>query len=129
MELLENSEPNGRNLRFLNVDDNEMNQIILSKMLNRLGYTCDSVYSGWAACDMAAKNRYHIIFMDIMMPVLNGFETARRIKDMSSAGESPVIIGLSAGDFKETSLIAGMDHFISKPFKLRDLKEAIEKFI
>lgn len=127
--MFENSDPIPRELRFLIVDDNETNQFILTKMLNRLGYVSDSADSGLTACDMAEKSRYPIIFMDIMMPGLNGIEAARRIKAMASADGPPVIIGLSAADFKESSLSAGMDHFISKPFRLPDIKQAIDRFI
>jgi CheY-like chemotaxis protein len=125
----EKSDDFPRETRFLIVDDNEMNQIILTKMLKRLGYIADPASSGYIACEMALATRYDIIFMDMMMPEMNGIETARRIMAIPFPFSSPIIIGVSAGDFKESCLSAGMHHFLSKPYKLSDLAEAINKFM
>ena len=79
---------------------------------------------------MAEEKSYDIIFMDVQMPVKDGLETTRAIR--LYLGTQPVIIAMTAnavsGD-KQRCLEAGMDDYISKPFRIQELKAMIEKWI
>lgn len=102
--------------KILIVEDNEMNTFILKKFLSNWGAECDSCESGMDAIDKLQKLDFDLVFMDLHMPNMDGFQTTEAIRKFNS--EIP-IIALTADSFSETrqhALQSGMNDFISKPF-------------
>lgn len=111
--------------KLLLVEDNKINQLVAGKLLEKFGYAYDIAENGIEAVDKASSNHYDAILMDCQMPVLDGFEATKRIRQSEQA--KPVhtpIIGLTAnaleGD-REKCLACGMDDFTTKPIKLEEL--------
>ena len=116
-------------IRILLAEDNPVNQKVVVQMLKKLGYRADVVDDGKDALRVLERQAYDIIFMDIQMPEMDGFEAARRIKERGR--ESPIIIALTAcalEDDRERCFRAGMDGYISKPVKPENLREVIGDF-
>ena len=118
-------------LRFLLVEDNEMNQKIIVKMLQKRGAHCDVAASGLEALIALEKKQYDIIFMDCQMPVMDGYETTGRIRQMEGSRRHTIIIAMTAnameGD-REKCLEAGMDDYISKPVDFDKLFRLIDQY-
>jgi len=118
-------------LRILIAEDNQVNQKLAVRVLNKLGYTkIDIAQNGNEVIDSLSKDSYEIILMDVQMPELDGIEATKRIRS-SMKDKSPVIIAMTAnamqGD-REMCLQAGMDDYISKPIKLETLVSILEKW-
>ena len=114
---------------ILLVEDNEMNRDMLSRRLERKGYTVAIAVDGQQAVDMAAATPYELFLMDMSLPVLDGWEATRRIR----AAENKVpIIALTAhamdGD-EQKAREAGCDDYDTKPVELSRLLEKIEKLL
>ena len=115
--------------RILIVDDQEDNREILREFISPISMDVREAVNGLEAIEIFATWRPHLILMDMLMPVMDGFEAVRRIKS-SANGAQTRIIALSASAFKEQYeeiLESGADIFISKPFKEQDLFDAISK--
>jgi len=127
---LKKSAPNKRVLRILLAEDNPTDQEITGKMLKMLGHCVDTVENGAEAVAAAGRVDYDLFIMDVQMPEMDGFETARAIRKLWPSGDQPKIIAITAyalkGD-REKCLDAGMDDYISKPVKLDDLEEMLAK--
>ena len=82
------------NLNVLVVDNEKINQLFLSEQLKKFGITPDIANHGAEALSMMADQKYNIIFMDLEMPVMDGFEATRKIKALYP--DSPVIVGYSS---------------------------------
>lgn len=122
----------GRHLRILLVEDMEMNQVVASRMLRNLGHHVTVVENGMLAVQAVAEGGYDLVFMDIQMPVMDGTEAARLIREGEGSGVFPgriPIIAMTAhalkGD-KEKYLENYMDAYISKPLYLNALEAVIE---
>ena len=124
-----NDKEDANGLYILVAEDNPTNQKVAVKILNKLGYNPDVAENGDIALQMLKGKKYDIIFMDVQMPVKDGLETTRMIR--LQKGVQPVIIAMTAnaiqGD-KQICLDAGMDDYISKPFRLEELTKIIEKW-
>jgi len=118
-------------LKFLLVEDNEMNQKIIVKMLQKRGAQCDIASSGLEALLALEKKQYDVIFMDCQMPVMDGYETTGRIRRMEGSRRHTTIIAMTAnamqGD-REKCLAAGMDDYISKPVDFEKLFRMIDQY-
>jgi PAS domain S-box-containing protein len=125
--------PEERNhvLRVLLAEDNIVNQMVMLKMLNKLGYHADVAANGTEVLRSLEMQPYDLILMDVQMPEMDGFEAARAIRKRWASGDQPKIIAITAyalkGD-REKCLDAGMDDYISKPVKLEDLREILESY-
>lgn len=117
-------------LRILLAEDNAVNQKVVAKMLERIGYSLEIVDDGSKAVVAAREKNYDIILMDIMMPHMDGLEATRRIRSQETPDEHRVhIIALTANAMnsdRSTCIAAGMDDFISKPFSMETLRDGIE---
>lgn len=112
----------GPSKRILIADDKEENRRVLLLLLEPLGFEVVVAEDGEQAVDLGRSERPDLIFMDLVMPHLDGFEAARRIRATAGLGSVP-IIAASASVFDHDqvrSRAAGCDRFISKPFKLKD---------
>ncbi|MGG6298324.1 CHASE4 domain-containing protein [Leptolyngbya sp. AN02str] len=121
--------------RILVVEDVEINQFLLKQVLERLGYECDLVSNGQQALEQLADKPYELVLMDCQMPILDGYETTRRLRRCQKHRhyQSPtVVIGITAhamaGD-REKCLAAGMDDYMSKPFRMNDLGNLLKRWL
>ncbi|WP_235775519.1 MULTISPECIES: response regulator [Paenibacillus] len=118
-------------LNILVAEDNEVNQIVLRKMLEKRGHAVSMVSDGQEAVEALKTDTYDLVFMDVQMPRMNGLEAVRMIKDTMPSEEIPVIIAITANALKgdrERCLAAGMDEYISKPVRSETLRSVISKF-
>jgi CheY-like chemotaxis protein len=119
-------------LRLLLADDNVVNQKVGAGLLKRLGYSVDIVTNGAEVLDALDTSTYDVIFLDVQMPEMNGYEAARRIHGRWPSHESgrPRMIAMTSSAMKidrDLCLQAGMDDFISKPFTVETLRAALAR--
>ncbi len=122
--------------RILVVDDIEANRLILVKILSSFGAVCEEACDGQEALDKfmnSSPGDYDLIFMDVQMPVLDGYAATRAIRNSThpSAGTIP-IIAMTANAFVEdmrAAIESGMDAHIAKPVQLDKLKETIQEVL
>lgn len=132
-QRIEFSQNNNRDtpLHILIAEDNEMNRLVLSKMIEKKGHFVDHVVDGKEALEAVKRNAYDIVFMDVHMPQLNGFEVTQAIKENLSSEDCPYIVAVTAnalrGD-RERCLKAGMDDYISKPIKSESIYQVMETY-
>jgi signal transduction histidine kinase len=112
------------------VDDNAVNQMLLSAMLARVGVDTDGAFDGEEALERVAERGYDLIFMDVHMPRMDGLTAASRIRDDAAAAgrAKPYIVAVTANartSDRESALAAGMDAFLSKPFAEEALYAAV----
>lgn len=124
---------NMQELKALLVEDNEINRIVASEMLNKLGVTVSLAKDGFEALKNLEKSTYDVILMDIQMPGMDGYQTTAKIRKQENHGASKLpIIALTANALKgerEKALRAGMDDFLTKPFTMADLAGALQKCV
>jgi two-component system sensor histidine kinase/response regulator len=116
-------------LILLVAEDNLMNQHVIVNILHKLGYEPDLVKNGQEALEAAINKNYDMILMDMQMPVMDGLEATRLIRERSM--KQPVIIALTANTMEgdqQICLDAGMDDYIGKPIRLDDLMAKLEKW-
>jgi len=112
------------------VEDNLVNQKVGRLTLERLGYRVDLASDGFEAIEAAQKQDYDIICMDLSMPGMDGIEATLRIRELNVPSAKAKIIAMTGHAFVEDRnrcLDAGMDHFISKPFDLFELKQTLDE--
>ena len=117
------------NLRILVVEDNKMNQRVIATMLQSMGYAFDMADDGYDGYLKAKGHKYDIILMDLIMPVMDGFESAQKILEMD---KSKIIVAFSADNMPESKRkaeLAGIKDFISKPVRMEDLKKLFTKYL
>ncbi|MDL2263630.1 response regulator [Synergistaceae bacterium OttesenSCG-928-I11] len=110
------------------VDDNDINLLVGEEILGSFGLEVESVSSGMEALSACAAHSYDIIFMDHMMPIMDGLETARRIRAQKGPNERTPIVALTAnvaGDTKDTFMHQGLDDFIGKPIEIAELSRVL----
>jgi len=116
-------------LSVLVAEDNQMNQHVIAHILYKLGYQPDLVKNGQEAVEAANQNDYTLILMDMQMPVMDGMEATRIIRE--TVVRQPAIIALTANTMEgdeATCLNAGMDDYIGKPIQLEELMSKLEKW-
>lgn len=124
-------EPNQPRYRILIVDDKSTNRQLLIKLLNPLGFELLEASNGQEAIEIWEKNSPHLIWMDMRMPVIDGYEATKRIKG-TTKGQATAIIALTASVFEEERAVvlsAGCDDFIRKPFREADIFDTMNKHI
>lgn len=115
-------------MNILIAEDNLINQKLITKVINKLGYDPMVVNNGNQVLEALAAHAYDIILMDVQMPELDGLETTRIIR--KSEHKQPYIIAMTASamaEDKTAALEAGMNHFISKPISIQALVDVLEK--
>lgn len=124
--------PEVKKLSVLLAEDNVINMKVAFLMLNRLGHDIEVAENGKVAVEKFSKKRFDIILMDIQMPLMDGIEATREIRNIEYESKSKIripIIAVTAnalmGD-RERFLEAGMDNYISKPFKPDELEEILQ---
>jgi two-component system, sensor histidine kinase and response regulator len=115
-------------LRILVADDNAINRRVAELMLKHAGFTVDMASDGSEAVEAHTSRPYDPILMDSQMPVMDGFEATRRIRQLDQP--QPVIIAITANALsgeRERCLSLGMDDYVSKPFTAEQLRTVVRK--
>ena len=116
-------------MKILLIEDNELNLDMLSRRLERRGFTIISATDGVAGIEKANKENPELIIMDLSLPILNGWDAAKKLKENNETMSIP-IIALTAhamkGD-KEKAIDAGCDEYDTKPVNFERLLEKISK--
>lgn len=115
---------------LLLVEDNRVNQMVASGMLRRLGYEVDLAENGEQALAALNRKHYEAVLMDCQMPVMDGYQATRRIRENPAWRTLPVIAvtaNVMQGD-REACLNAGMNDYITKPYDRQGLKTVIERW-
>ncbi len=118
--------------RVLVAEDNEVNRRVTEAILTRLGYEVDLASDGGAALEALAERPYAAVLMDCQMPVMDGYEAARRIRAGETGAARTPIIALTASAMvgeEERCLAAGMDDYLTKPIDRRSLSSVLGKWI
>lgn len=132
-KIVQTQQPNKsdmvRNINILLTEDDKVNQMVTTRILKECGYCVDIANNGLEAVEMCEKNSYDVILMDIQMPEMDGIQATKRIREKN---KRIPIIALTAyalkGD-RERFLSQGMDEYVSKPIKIENLVNVIEKCI
>jgi hypothetical protein len=117
-------------LNVLLVEDHIVNQKLAVTLLTRWGHNVEVASNGQVALEMFAQQRFDVILMDMMMPVMDGLEATRRIRAMETDRHTP-IIAMTANAMesdRERCLAAGMDDYLSKPIKAQELQQMLQHF-
>jgi len=117
--------------KILIVEDNEMNRDMLSRRLERKGFTIVMAVDGQQGVDMARSEKPDLILMDMSLPVMDGWTATQTIKGDAELAKIPVIALTAhamAGD-REKAMAAGCDDYDTKPIELPRLLEKIGKFL
>jgi signal transduction histidine kinase/CheY-like chemotaxis protein len=114
-------------LRVLVVEDNPVNQLVLGRLLERMGHEVQLLADGQAALDVLLTQRvaYDAVFMDCHMPVLDGFEATRRLRSAGYVGPVIAITAAVTTEDRARCAAAGMNAFVSKPVNSERLREAL----
>ena len=122
--------------RLLLAEDNEMNREIACEILGDYGLLVETAENGAEAVEMVAKSQpgyYDMVLMDIQMPVLNGHDATMRIRQLADRNLAAIpIVAMTANAFDEDKKEAekyGMDGFISKPINMKEVTEALSRFL
>lgn len=124
-------EPNQKEYRILVVDDRTENRQLLLKLLEPIGFQVKEASNGSEAIEMWQQWQPHLIWMDMRMPVMNGYEATQKIKSHLQ-GQATVILALTASTFEEEKsvvLSAGCDDFVRKPFQEEVIFEKMAEFL
>lgn len=118
-----------QSLRILLAEDNPVNQKVALRQLQSLGYKADVVANGQEVLDLLQQVRYDLILMDCQMPVMDGYEATRRLRQQERrSGHRTVVIAITANamqEDRERCLQAGMDDYLSKPVLKEDLQRLL----
>ncbi len=118
-------------LRILVADDNRVNQKVGSAFLQKMGYRVEVASNGLEVIQALGRQSFDIIFLDVQMPEMDGCEAARQIRSRWSEAERPRLIAMTGnamqGD-REKCLEAGMDDYISKPIRVKELEQMLVRW-
>ena len=117
-------------LRILIAEDNDLNLQLMGLMFQQLGFAFEVAKNGQEAVDKVRDQDFDLVFMDVQMPVMNGFEATEEIRKMATK-QSLIIIALSANAFEDDqkkALEVGMDDYLTKPLRLAVLASKLEQY-
>jgi CheY-like chemotaxis protein len=119
-----------RPLRILLAEDNVVNQKVAQKILGRLGYQTDIAANGLEVIAALHRQHYDVVLMDVQMPEMDGLEATRIIRSDFAFEQQPVIVAMTAAampEDRQKCLEAGMDEYVSKPIRLDELADALDR--
>lgn len=118
--------------RILVVEDNKINQMLITTYLEKFGHRFDVAANGFEAVEAAGRGGYDVILMDVQMPEMDGIEATRRIRALGGAAGNQPIVALTAnamhGD-RESYLAAGMNDYLAKPIVAANLLETLTRVL
>jgi CheY-like chemotaxis protein len=115
-------------ISILIIEDNKMNQKVIGTLLKSLGYSYEIADDGYSGYLMAKSKSYDLIFMDLIMPEMDGFESAQRILKFD---KTVIIVAFTADNMPETKRkaeLSGIKEFISKPVMIDELKRLFARY-
>jgi PAS domain S-box-containing protein len=118
-------------LKILLADDNTINQKVALRIFEKMGYRIDVAANGYEVLNSLKNINYDIVFMDLLMPEMDGFTTTKMINDEFPKNKIPIIVAMTANAFDEDRdecLSKGMDDFIPKPLKFEELFALVSKW-
>ncbi len=121
--------------KILLVEDNPINQQVTLATLHKMGYSADIAENGAEALELFRKTSYALLFMDIQMPVMDGFEATKRIREWEgeerNSRRTPIVAmtAHALSGYREKCLAAGMDGYITKPVAPKDLRKILERYL
>jgi CheY-like chemotaxis protein len=112
------------------VEDDDFLRFAVTKMLHRIGLDVDCACNGQEAVILCEKFRYPLVLMDVKMPVLNGLEATKRIREYEKKSGSRIskIVAVTGEENQPACIAAGMDDYAQKPINLPTLKALVEKW-
>ena len=117
-----------KNLKILLAEDNRVNQIVAKNLFNRLKINVDIAETGLAVLEKIRQTSYEVIFMDLLMPEMDGLDAARQIRETLPAERQPFIVAMTGNSLvkdRQRSLEVGMDFYITKPAKFDEVSVAL----
>ena len=117
---------------ILVVDDNDMNRVVAKNLLKQNGIVPDLAESGEEAIEKIKAIKYDIVFLDHMMPKMDGIETFKKLQKENLIGEGTTVIALTANAIsgsREKYLALGFDDYMSKPIDSKELESKLEQYI
>lgn len=115
-------------IKILLVEDNKINQIITKKIVTKKGYSCDVANNGYEACNMTGNTDYSLILMDIMMPIMDGFEASEYISKLKPEIPIVALTAISEDVNKELFAAARIKKVLSKPVDVDELYKTISYY-
>jgi CheY-like chemotaxis protein len=116
-------------LSILVVDDDELSRRMMRVLLSREGHQVELASNGLEAFNAIKANRYDIVFMDLQMPIMDGVEASRKIREWENGGQRTFLVALTASYLPEQGqelFEAGIDNYISKPFELDHIQRMLK---
>ncbi len=117
--------------KVLVAEDNLVNQLYISRLMDKLGWKYEVANNGKEAVEKALHHMYSVILMDIQMPEMDGYEATKIIRKLENPNKDTPIIALTASallEFKELARESGMNEFLTKPFTPEQLKDKLQLF-
>ena len=122
-----------RKIKVLLAEDNKINQILVQKVLSNFNFDCVIVDNGKMAVEAVTRENFDIVFMDIMMPLMNGYEASSLIRHLEDPIKKNIpIVALTAvvtGSVIEACSFAGINRYLSKPFESEELYNVIIELV
>lgn len=118
-------------LRILLAEDNKINQLVVERMLAKLGCNAEIVGDGSEAIQKATESQFDLVFLDVQMPGVDGIEAAKRIRETATRSADSPIIALTASatiEDRRACLSAGMDDYLTKPLSMSALRNALVRW-
>jgi CheY-like chemotaxis protein len=133
MNVDNQSDKSLKGLKVLVAEDNKMNVMVLKKILAKWEVECDIAENGIQVLEMLKCKVYDLIFMDLQMPEMDGYEATKNIREQKDSYYQTIpIIALTANamlDKTNEILNKGMSDYVAKPFNPEELKKLIQKYI
>ena len=118
------------NAGILVVDDQEVNVLLLERMLRGAGYlSVSSTMDPNEVCELHRKNRYGLILLDLLMPGMDGYKVMEGLKEIEEGGYLPVLVITAQPDQKLRALQAGAKDFVGKPFDLAEVLARVHNML
>jgi CheY-like chemotaxis protein len=115
---------------ILLVDDQEVNVLLLERMLRGAGYvSITSTMDPNEVCELHRRNRYDLILLDLLMPVMDGFKVMEGLKEIEEGSYLPVLVVTAQPDHKLRALQAGARDFVTKPFDLAEVLARVHNML
>jgi two-component system, OmpR family, copper resistance phosphate regulon response regulator CusR len=118
-----------KGINILIVEDEQRLADILKKQLEDSGFNVEIAFDGYLGKQMAEKNTYSLIILDINLPLLNGYELCKEIRKINNKIPIIMLTAFSTADSKITGFDAGADDYITKPFDFRELLARVNVFL